>query len=207
PGRVVVFGQRTDGEQALGSTTPGNIYDFMGGATAFESMAGFALTERIITWNGTAERVRGGLSVGNIFDVLGRQPAEGRALAVHDDDPGAAPVVVLSTGLARRLFGTASPIGQPLTINLTPHTVVGVMPADFAFPDYDYEYWVPARFDAGFRNNRDQYFLTGLARLRPDTTIDQAQAQLNTILDGIRAEYPQYTQNATAGVAPAREVI
>ncbi len=207
PDRVVVFGQRTDGGQALDSTTPGNVYDFMKSATAFEFMAGFAPTERIVTWNGTAERIRGGLSVGNIFDVLSRQPAEGRALAVTDDEPGAAPVVVLSTSLARRLFGTASPIGQPLTINATPHTIVGVMPPDFAFLDFDYEYWLPARFDAAFRNNRDQYFLAGLARLRPDTSIDQAQAQLNTIMDGIRREYPQHTQNATAAVAPARQIL
>jgi putative ABC transport system permease protein len=207
PGRVVIFGQRTDSGQALNSTSPGNIYDFMSGATAFESMAGFAPTERIVTWNGTAERIRGGLSVGNIFDVLGRQPAEGRALALTDDDPGASPVVVLSTGLARRLFGSASPIGQPLTINATPHTIVGVMPPDFAFLDYDYEYWLPARFDAAFQNNRDQYFLLGLARLRPDTTTDQAQAQLNTIMDAVRREYPQYTENATAGVVSAKEIL
>lgn len=207
PGRVMVFGQRTGGGDVLDSTTPGNVYDWMRGATAFESMAGFAPTERIVTWNDTAERVRGGLSVGNVFDVLGRQPAEGRALAVTDDDPAADPVIVLSHGMAQRLFGEGRALGQSLTVNAVPHTIVGVMPSDFAFLDYDYEYWIPARFDAAFRNNRDQYFLIGLGRLRPDTTIDQAQAQLNTLMDGIRREYPQYTQNATAAVVPAKEIL
>ena len=81
------------------------------------------------------------------------------------------------------------------------------MPPDFAFFDYDYEYWVPARFDAAFRGNRDQFFLAGLARLAPGVGIDQATTQLNTVMDAIRRDYPQFTQNAVAGVAPLEEVL
>ena len=100
-----------------------------------------------------------------------------------------------------------SAVGQSLTINGDPHTVVGVMPADFAFFDYDYEYWVPARFDAAFRGNRDQYFLAGLARLKPGVDVDQAKTQLDTVMDAIRRDYPQYTQNAVAAVVPLKEVL
>ena len=81
------------------------------------------------------------------------------------------------------------------------------MPPDFAFFDYDYEYWVPARFDAAFRGNRDQFFLAGLARLAPGVGIDQATTQLNTVMDAIRRDYPQFTQNAVAGVVPLEEVL
>ncbi len=207
PGRLVVLGHHTNGGDALDSTTPGNLYDWMRGATAFEAMAGFAPTERIVSRPEGAERIRGGLSVGPLFEVLGRQAAEGRALSASDDDPGAPRVVVLSARLARRLFGAASAVSQSLTINGDPHTVVGVMPPDFAFFDYDYEYWVPARFDAAFRGNRDQFFLAGLARLAPGVGIDQATTQLNTVMDAIRRDYPQFTQNAVAGVAPLEEVL
>ena len=51
-----------------------------------------------------------------------------------DDDPGAAPVVALGAGLARRLFGPAGALGHSLTINGVPHAVVGVMPAGFDYP-------------------------------------------------------------------------
>ena len=81
------------------------------------------------------------------------------------------------------------------------------MPADFAFFDYDYEYWVPARFDAAFRGNRDRYFLSGLARLKPGVSVEQARTQLDTVMDAIRRDYPQYTQNATAAVAPLKDVL
>jgi putative ABC transport system permease protein len=207
PELVVVLGHHTDGGESLDSTTPGNLYDWMKAATAFQSIAGFSSTERIVTWNGNAERIRGGLSVGSIFEVLGRPAARGHTFSASDDEPGADPVVVLSAGMARRIFGGGDVIGQSLTINSAPHTVIGVMPADFAFFDHDYEYWIPARFDAAFRNNRDQYFLVGIARLKAGTTVDQAEAQLNTVMDAIRREYPQYTQNATAAVAPMKDVL
>jgi putative ABC transport system permease protein len=207
PDRLVVLGHHTDGGEDLDSTTPGNFFDWQARATAFDAMAAFAPTERILTWNGSVERIRGGVSVGSIFEVLGRQAADGRALAAADDDPGAPAAIVLSTGLARRMFGDARPIGRAVGVNGVPHTVIGVMPPDFAFFDYDYEYWVPARFDLEFRRNRDQYFLAGVARLKRGVTVPQARAQLDTVMDGIRREYPQYTQNATAAVVPLQEQL
>lgn len=208
PDRLVVLGHHTNGGEALDSTTPGNLHDWMRSATAFEAVAGFSPTERTVTIGDSAERLRGGLCVGPLFEVLGRGAAEGRALTAADDDPGAPPVMVLNAGLAHRLFGgSTGAVGQSLTITGDPYTVVGVMPPDFAFFDYDYEYWVPARFDAAFRGNRDQYFLAGVARLKPGVHVDQARVQLDTVMDGIRREYPQYTQNATAGVAPLKDVL
>lgn len=212
PDRVVVIGHvtragGTNGVGALDSTTPGNLYDWMRGATGFAAMGGFAPTERIVTVEGGAERLQGGLCVGAVFEVLGRQAADGRALRLADDDPGAAAVVVLSARLARRLFGAGRAVGQSLTIEGRPHAIVGVMPADFAFFDYDYEYWVPARFDAAFRDNRDQYFLAGIGRLRPGVSIAQADAQINTVMDAIRRDWPQFTQNVVAAVRPVKPVL
>ena len=207
PERLVVLGHHTDGGAHLDRTTPGHFYDWRARSTAFQSIAAFAATERIFAWSGNAERIRGGLMVGGLFDVLGRRASEGRTLSEEDDDPGADPVVLFSTTLARRLFGDRSPIGRTIHINGLAHTIVGVMPADFAFLDFDYEYWIPARFDAQFRNNRDQYFLAGIARLNPGVTVDQARVQLDTVMDGIRRDYPQFTQNATAGVVPMKDLI
>ena len=208
--RVVVLGQRaadgSDGD-GVGSTTPGNFYDWQARATAFESMAAFAYTERVLTWDGHADRVLGALSGGSIFDVLGRGARRGRVFTAAEDGPGAEAVVVLSDGLARRMYGERSPLGHSVGVGGVPFTVIGVMPADFTFPDYDAEYWIPARFDAAFRNNRDQYFLQAVARLKTGVSIEQAHAQLDTVMDGIRREYPQFTQNAVAAIVPMKELL
>ena len=76
-----------------------------------------------------------------------------------------------------------------------------------AFPDYDAQFWIPARFDAKFRTNRDQYFLQAVARLKGDVTIEQARAQLDTVMDVIRRDYPQFTQNARGGVMPMKDLL
>ena len=67
--------------------------------------------------------------------------------------------------------------------------------------------WIPARFTPEFRNNRDQFFLAGIARLAPDTTLSQATAQLNTVTDAIRREHPQFTQNVVAAAVPVKTVL
>jgi putative ABC transport system permease protein len=207
PGRIVVLGNRTDGGTSLDMTTPGNFYDWRAGATGFEAMAAFSYEGLVFTWNGNAERIVGVASAGSIFDVLGRHAAEGRTFTAAEDEPGAEPVVVLSSKLAMRMFGTRPALGQSIGIDGEPHTVIGVMPPDFSFPDYDAEYWLPARWDTGFRNNRDQYFSLVVARLKNGIGINQAATQLNTVMDRIRRDYPQFTQNATAGIKPMRDVL
>jgi putative ABC transport system permease protein len=205
--RIVVLGHLNAGFDGLGSTTPGNFYDWQARADAFDSMAAFGYTERILTWGANVERVLGALSAGSIFDVLGRSAAEGRAFTAADDHPGAPSIIVLSHTLARRLFGGESPVGRTIGVGGVPSTIVGVMPADFTFPDYDAQFWIPARFDAQFRGNRDQYFLQAVARLKAGVTLDQARAQLDTVMDAIRRDYPQFTQNARGGVVPMKDLL
>ena len=68
----------------------------------------------------------------SLFDVLGVQPAIGRAFRHDDEQTGAAGVVILSDGFWQRSFGGRSDaLGQTVRINDEPHIVVGVMPATF----------------------------------------------------------------------------
>ncbi|HVR43256.1 MAG TPA: ABC transporter permease, partial [Thermoanaerobaculia bacterium] len=205
--RIVVLGHYSDGGDELDTTTPGNFYDWQARATAFESMAAFSYTERTLATGDDAERVLGALVTGELFEVLRRPPAHGRTLARSDDAPGAERVIVLSDGLARRLFGDPDATGRVVSLGGHPCTVIGVMPPDFVFPDYDARFWVPARFDAEFRDNRDQFFLRGVARLKDGVTIDEARAQLDTVMDGIRREHPLFTGKVGAAVLPMKELL
>jgi putative ABC transport system permease protein len=205
--RLVVLGHHTDGDATISSTTPGNFYDWQSRMTAVDAIAGFAYTQRVVERGEFAERTLGALSVGSVFDVLGRSAQDGRTLSAADDIFGAPAVVVLAEGFARRLFGERQVVGESIRIGGGAFTVIGVMPSDFAFPDYDAQYWVSARFDAQFRQNRDQYFLLAVARLDPDASVEQSLSQLNTVMDAIRRDYPQHTQNATGAVLPLKEFV
>ena len=81
------------------------------------------------------ERFRGAGVAANAFDLLRVKPALGRSFVLEDDRPGAAPVVILGDSVWKSRFGgDAAIIGRTIRVNEVPSTVIGVMPAGFAFP-------------------------------------------------------------------------
>ena len=203
PDRLVVAGQVTGDGTALDVTTPGTFYDWQAQTTVFETMAAYSPTVRNLTGRDRAERWTGVVSAGSVFDVLGRRPFFGRVFTGADDTPDAPRVIVLAYSAWQRLFGLDwDALGRTLTLGGEDYVVVGVMPPDFVFPDHDTEYRIPTRYDAGFRGNRDQYFLRVVARLKEGETEEAARAQLGTILARIRAAHPQANQNARAALVP-----
>jgi predicted permease len=141
-----------------------------------------------------------------LFDVLGARPVLGRGFREGDDAQGSEPVVVLSYGLWQELGGQTSVIGQRLTIDGAPRTVVGVMPRGFWFPDPAVRLWHAQPLNPEGRNG--SYELTG--RTAPGVQLEAMQPQLAGLAKmlGDRFEY------STAGdktrepaVTPLREKL
>jgi putative ABC transport system permease protein len=121
---------------------------------------------------------------GGWFDLLGVRPAAGRLLAMNDDGAGAEPVMVLSSGSAVRVFGGVhNAIGRRLRIWATTYTVVGVAPADFAYPR-GAEAWLPVSAA------RTSGFLAWhlMARVRPGFSNEQVREDLQRALSSIPRE-------------------
>lgn len=156
--------------------------------TVFESMAAVAHTSFDVTGDGEPERINAELATANFFHVLGVTPALGRAFNADEETSGRDRVVVLSHGFWERRFG-ASPdiVGHTITLSGLPFTVVGVAPTGFRF-DNASDLWAPLRTDTTRGRRAD--FLSVVARLKPGTTIEQAQAQMTTIGRALEAEYP-----------------
>ena len=109
-------------------------------------------------------------------------PTIGRGFSRGDHEPGAAGTVLLSHGYWQRRFGgETSVVGQTLTIDSRPRTIIGVMPRGFQFPDQDRDLIVPVQLD------RNRLFLGGflyraLARLKPGVTVTQANADVERMI-------------------------
>jgi len=116
-----------------------------------------------------------------LLDALGIAPKMGRWFSQADDTPGSPETVILTYGYWQKRFaGDASVVGRTLTIDSRPHTVIGVMPEDFQFRN-DPSLILPMRFD------RNKVFLgnfsyQGIARLKPGTTLEQANADVTRML-------------------------
>ncbi|HEU4630001.1 MAG TPA: ABC transporter permease [Gemmatimonadaceae bacterium] len=209
PDRLVAVGERVDGGAPTDftSTSPGSFFDWQR-QTRTVRLAGFAGSARTLTGRGEPERLLGASTVGGLFDVLGVPPLFGRTITPADETPEAQRVIVLSYATWRRLFGEdRGVVGRTLTLDGASHTIVGVMPPSFRFPDTGTEFWVPSRFDAEFRANRDQYFIQVVGRLAPGATLEQARTELAVVSERLQRDWPMYNSDLRIVVRPLQETI
>ncbi|MEK6323110.1 MAG: ABC transporter permease [Acidobacteriota bacterium] len=173
----------------------------------FEQIAAFQTQPFNITGAGEPEFLGGVRASASLFSLLGVEPKLGRTFTPEDDQPGAERVVVISHGLLERRFGSdPNIIGQKLSLNDEPYTVVGVLPRGFQFPRkgempagfqfprqadfYTTLAWSPAQ-----ATNRGRNFLAVVARLKPGVTVEQAGAEMDAVSERLKQQYPQTNTN------------
>jgi putative ABC transport system permease protein len=132
----------------------------------------------------------------NFFSVLALQPQLGRTFSEEEGRPEGRPVVVISNFLWRSRFGgDRNIIGQTITLDTTPHTIVGVLPAGIQFPFVGpTDIWTPRYFEYSLmtpqRLRMGVGYLNLLARLRPGTTLERADAELAVLNQQYREQNP-----------------
>ncbi len=168
------------------------LLDCQDQASAFEGVAASTVYGGNVSGAETPEHVLTARVSANMLRVLGVDPLIGRHFTAHDGAPSASPVATLSHGFWQRSFGSdPGIIGRTIKIDGVPHTVVAVMPRGFKYLS-EVDMWVPLRLDPanpGYRGNRE---LIVLGRIRPDDTFESARAQLHTIAERLRQEYPAH---------------
>ncbi len=141
--------------------------------------------------SGVVNRAVAHLVSGNYFRVMGVQALLGSTLDSSDNRSTAAPAAVLSYGYWKSQFsGDPAAIGKTVILNKTPFTIVGIMPQFFfgervrKAPDF----WVPLVFQpqieltASRLTDTSDYWLAGIARLKPGETLAHANAIVNVQL-------------------------
>src|SRR5579871_298885 len=152
------------------------------GAIGFAS---FNLTER-----GDPEQFNGATISPSMFPLLGLQPVRGRAFRDGEDRPGGAPVVMIGEGLWKRRFGgDESLIGKTVNLNGTAYTVVGIAPRAL-FTLTGGEIWIPMLIDPP-REQRLNHVIVAVARLQRGVTLQQAQAEMDTIAHRLGQQYAE----------------
>jgi putative ABC transport system permease protein len=149
------------------------------------------------------ERFEGAVVTWNLFPMLGVHPAVGRAFRADDDRLGAAPVVILSDLVWRRRYGAdRSTIGRSVLVNGTAHTIVGIMPPGFAFPERQ-DLWIPLVPLEHTRGRSDRGLLA-YGRLKPGATVEQARAEIAGIAVRLERQYPATNRGWGALVRPLK---
>ena len=203
---VIVWEEATAWGFPRNTPSPANFLDWKEQNRVFADMAAIRNFGANLTGDGDPEAISGRMATSNLFSVLGVRPAIGRTYTADEERSGAK-VVVLTDGLWRRRYAAdPSIVGRTIQMNGEPYAVVGVMPASFAFPDRDNDFFWPLDL-VPQRTNRGNHFLTVTARLAPGVSLDRAREDMDRIAKGLAAAYPEENTNLGAVVVPLREQI
>lgn len=189
------------------SFSPGKFTDLIAQVESIEHLAAYYGEDYALTDNDLPEQVSGCLVTSDFFRVLGTLPAQGRTFETRDTEPGAEPVVILSQNLWKKRFG-ANPeiIGKKISLSKQPYQVIGVMPASASFPKYA-EIWVPLAMAPGLKQDRYSRFLGVIGALKPEKTIDQAQAELTAIAARLEEQYPATDKGWSLNAIYTKELL
>lgn len=172
----------------------------------FSRLAAYGGGEANLTGMNEAERIAVGRVSADFFPLLGIQPAIGRSFIPEEDRPSGEHVVVLGHGIWQSRFGgDALVVRRTLTLDDKSHTIIGVLPPTFHFPE-PYEMWVPLALDEGaVRAGKQLTLLRTIARLEPGVTMEAARADLNAITRAAGGDRPPPSSGGRVQVITLRE--
>jgi predicted permease len=196
----------------------GNILEWKRGARSFQQIAALLPTNDTLILGTESVNIHGLRASASLFPMLGIQPRIGRSFTPEMDDMGHGMEIILTDELWRSRLG-ANPgiVGQTVSLNGFPTTVIGVLPASFYFPrqdqiytqrvarwDQPVEYFVNLNLGPWDKKpGIDNFNFAAIGRVRPGVTSSRAQAELDAIEGGISR---QVTNEATlhAQLVPLR---
>jgi putative ABC transport system permease protein len=162
--------------------------DYREQSRSFAALGASSGRSLAITEGDEPERLFGNLITANLFPALGVTPQLGRNFREDEDKPGANRVVMLSDGLWQRRYSSdSSIINRVISINNIPHTVVGVMPPRFQFPN-EAELWVAMAPVLG-STPRSARAVVAYGRVKPGIAVRDAAKELEGISRTLNGQY------------------
>ena len=187
---VVLNGRNQQLRVSRGNISYADYKDYRDQSATVASLAAFSRRSLTISDSSSEPTRYDGCTVTwNLFSLLGQPPVLGRDFGPEDDRPGAEPVIMLSHEVWQtRYAGDAGVVGRAISVNGRPHTIIGVMPPRFAFPETQ-RLWVPIA-EYGEKMSRDERSVQIFARVKPGVTVDQVSTEMNGIASRLAAAYP-----------------
>jgi predicted permease len=196
--------QRGGDRGPLSST---EVLDYRGALQSFESIAATTSGAVTLTGRGDAEALQASRVTANLHRTWGLSMHLGQTFGPGDDQPGVAPVVVLSHQFwTRRLGADPSIVGQALTLDGRPHTVVGVLRPDIEIGNLSLvDVWIPLTLDPALPRDRRNLRVSG--RLKPGVTFEAAALEVREVSRRLQQEFPATNAGWEARLAPTKEAM
>lgn len=161
-----------------GRAALGDVDEWRRQSQTFADIATFDSVSVVLTGADGAEQMAGASISPNLLALLGVQPALGRSATTEEAEQRQRLVLVSHQFWQSRLAGTRAAVGTTLVLNGEPSEIVGVLPVDFEIAGLQADVW---EFHAPRRGVRGGQTWFVIGRLRPDVTVEQAQAEMSAI--------------------------
>ncbi|MGD0668143.1 MAG: ABC transporter permease [Bryobacteraceae bacterium] len=171
---------------------------------AYALNGGFTLSTRSGAEQAAGTRVSAGF-----FRTLGVSPLLGRDFYPGEDSPAAPQTVLISYAAWQRRFGgTDDVLGKTVTLNGSPHVIIGVLPRDFHFAPYGgAEFWSTLRSSDSCEQSRGCRNVFTVARLSDGISIQAASAGMQVAARQLQREYPESNRDLAANVESLRDIV
>lgn len=202
PEQLVRVAEKTPGYSDM-EFSPPNYRDWKAAARSYESMGVYRSAAVTMTGLGEPRRFLGSAVSADLFPTLRVSPIIGRQFTEADDRFGSPGTVILSYRLWQTEFGgDANVVGQILTFDTKPYTVIGVMPRAFNFPRSDVQFWIATRFGEPdyTPQERTNNWLNAVGRLRHGVSLQQARTEMDVIAVQSERQYPKENKDTGAAI-------
>ena len=197
-----------------GSISYPNFRDWQKDNRTLSAMAVYRSYAFSLTGSGEAVQVNGEFVSSDLFPLLGVRPLIGRTFAPGEDQVGAGPVAMISSGLWQRKFSSAPDIlGKSIVLDGKDYTIIGVIPANFyfrvpSFPEQR-DVFVPiGQWNNPLLQQRAAGLgIHGTGRLKPGVTIEQAQADMDGVTGNLTAAFPDADKDVGAKLMPLKQAM
>lgn len=191
------------------SISPPNFADWVERNSSLELLGAYQISSVTYTGGDRPQSLSAYRVTEDWLPILGGEPIQGRGIAGEDLDPEQEAVVVLTYGFWQgRLGGDPDVLGRALTLDGTPHTVVGVLSRDWEPPARTRaDVILPLQQLPPWYPYRSSHFIQALGRLKPGVSLQQTQAEFSSLAAALEAEYPDTNTGWGAVVRSLEDVL
>jgi predicted permease len=208
PDRIVTLSSLWKESGGHGPVSAPDYRDWYEQSTAFAKMAYYEYAsedQTSVVLGSSAEYADVAMVSPNFFRVFHVEPSVGREFSLEEQTKGGAAAVIVSNAYSIAHFGDpARALGQPLRMFGKMLNIVGVMPVGFRFPDKT-DIWFPANTIFPETESRSGHNYRVVARLKPEVTLEQAQAQMTAIGTRLEQKYPDSNSGKNVAVRRMRD--
>jgi predicted permease len=174
--------------------------------STFSALTGYGVEDVSETSGEFPERVRRAFVTPRMLEVWGMAPALGRGFSEEEHRFGGPSAAIVSHRYWRSRLGSApDALSRSVRIANASVPIVAVMPAEFRFPDRDVDVWFPAAVDAPYARSRHSTWYTGVGRLRPGVTLEQARADLSAVQARLAQQFPDPDRKIGVELRPLKQ--